>query len=404
MTDARHSKQTIADGIHGIVAYEYANEAARLAATGFTSEDFYRVAIEQDTSDLYILIAVSPPTWIYFGNVSQELNKVRVPCRKNSPGTLSKGTVVYATDYNDAGDYALVEAAKADSASTLPAAGIIEEECTDSVTGYVLIVGVLCSCDTSSFSAKDPIYVSHTVAGEIVNVAPPGPYITQPVGAVLSSHPTTGRIGVNVLSYRAYNYVSTPQPLGVAAAGTSNLASPSDHVHGLPKLDNLNAPDDNTDLNATTSAHGLLPKLSDDSNQFLDGDGSWQTQVYGRESYSNSSWGENNTSSTSPVQKLRLTTPALEGGNYEIKWSYESVGANLNDDIKQRIEIDDTIEIMANHQESNSKYSDDQWRHHAGFWYGAMSATIHNIDLDHWSPSGETSYIRRARISIKRVS
>lgn len=43
------------------------------------------------------------------------------------------------------------------------------------------------------------------------------------------------------------------------------------------KLDDFAAPDDNTDLNASTSAHGLLPKLSGDSNAFLDGSGAFDT-------------------------------------------------------------------------------------------------------------------------------
>lgn len=43
------------------------------------------------------------------------------------------------------------------------------------------------------------------------------------------------------------------------------------------KLDDFTAPDDNTDLNASTSAHGLLPKLSNNARQFMRGDGSWAT-------------------------------------------------------------------------------------------------------------------------------
>jgi len=43
------------------------------------------------------------------------------------------------------------------------------------------------------------------------------------------------------------------------------------------KLDDLSAPDDNTDLNASTSAHGLLPKLDDSAAHFLDGKGAWST-------------------------------------------------------------------------------------------------------------------------------
>lgn len=41
------------------------------------------------------------------------------------------------------------------------------------------------------------------------------------------------------------------------------------------KLDDLAAPDDNTDLDVTTSAHGLVPKAPNDSTKFLRGDATW---------------------------------------------------------------------------------------------------------------------------------
>lgn len=43
------------------------------------------------------------------------------------------------------------------------------------------------------------------------------------------------------------------------------------------KLDDLAAPDDNTDLDATSSAHGLLPKLSGTATEYLDGSGAFST-------------------------------------------------------------------------------------------------------------------------------
>jgi len=43
------------------------------------------------------------------------------------------------------------------------------------------------------------------------------------------------------------------------------------------KLDQFAVPDDNTTLNATASRHGLLPKLSNNTRQFLRGDGTWTT-------------------------------------------------------------------------------------------------------------------------------
>lgn len=54
---------------------------------------------------------------------------------------------------------------------------------------------------------------------------------------------------------------------------SSHLSGGGDPV----KLDDLAAPDDNTDLNASTSKHGLLLKLDNVATHFLDGQGAWTT-------------------------------------------------------------------------------------------------------------------------------
>lgn len=43
------------------------------------------------------------------------------------------------------------------------------------------------------------------------------------------------------------------------------------------KLDDLEPPDDNTDLDVSTDAHGLMPKLPNDATKFLNGVGQWVT-------------------------------------------------------------------------------------------------------------------------------
>lgn len=59
----------------------------------------------------------------------------------------------------------------------------------------------------------------------------------------------------------------------------SHLVTHADrHVSGAAdaiKLDDLAAPDDNTDLNASATRHGLLPKLSNVVTEFLTGTGTW---------------------------------------------------------------------------------------------------------------------------------
>lgn len=47
------------------------------------------------------------------------------------------------------------------------------------------------------------------------------------------------------------------------------------------KLDDWASPDDNTDLNATTSAHGLLPKLDNTATNYLNGTGAWSEPAGG---------------------------------------------------------------------------------------------------------------------------
>ena len=61
---------------------------------------------------------------------------------------------------------------------------------------------------------------------------------------------------------------------------TSHKSGGSDPI----KLDELAAPTDITTLNASTSAHGLLPKLDNNSSHFLNGQGAWATPSGGAES------------------------------------------------------------------------------------------------------------------------
>lgn len=65
---------------------------------------------------------------------------------------------------------------------------------------------------------------------------------------------------------------------GLLADGQTPLAHATSHRLGgsdLIKLDDLGTPDDNTDLNASTTRHGLLAKLSGSTVQYLRGDGTW---------------------------------------------------------------------------------------------------------------------------------
>ena len=78
--------------------------------------------------------------------------------------------------------------------------------------------------------------------------------------------------GADPLTVDAAAATGSLRTLGTGAA----QAAAGSHNH---KLDDLLAPDDNTDLNATAAAHGLLPKLSGVATDALLGDGSWGSIV-----------------------------------------------------------------------------------------------------------------------------
>lgn len=67
---------------------------------------------------------------------------------------------------------------------------------------------------------------------------------------------------------------------GLLADGQTPLAHATSHQSGgsdAIKLDDLATPDDNTDLDATSGRHGLLPKLSGVATEYLTGAGTWVT-------------------------------------------------------------------------------------------------------------------------------
>jgi hypothetical protein len=62
-----HSKQVLGE-VHGPVSFEYANQAAREAATGFTSTDVHKFAVQLDDDSIWRLSDISPVTWMAVGN------------------------------------------------------------------------------------------------------------------------------------------------------------------------------------------------------------------------------------------------------------------------------------------------------------------------------------------------
>lgn len=83
------------------------------------------------------------------------------------------------------------------------------------------------------------------------------------------SIPASGLINIMAVGYgelrpswKALLDSTNPAALGTAGPGTQTVAARRDHVHAMPAIDALAAASDNTTLDASTSAHGLLLKAT----------------------------------------------------------------------------------------------------------------------------------------------
>ena len=92
-------------------------------------------------------------------------------------------------------------------------------------------------------------------------------------GAPANAHYVVTQLHVNLTNEHLHSGLAGADLHAPATHAASHQSGGADSI----KLDDLAGPDDNTDLDATAVAHGLLPKLSGDAGEYLDGTGNWTT-------------------------------------------------------------------------------------------------------------------------------
>jgi hypothetical protein len=202
------------------------------------------------------------------------------------------------------------------------------------------------------------------------------------------------------------------QPPG--ASGVPDAHAPTHESGGSDpiKLDDLAAPDDNTDLDASVSAHGLLKKLDGVTTNFLRGDGAWAvpagggSSIFGSRFQEVSSESESTNDTTTWSEKLTIDMPGdTPAGKYRIGWFYTWASTTQLNDFEGRVEIDDTTNVLTHAQEPQD-VGTDQNQPVSGFAYVDLTAAAHTIDLDFRRSAGisGTMYIRQVRLEVWRIS
>ena len=117
---------------------------------------------------------------------------------------------------------------------------------------------------------------------------------------------------------------------------------------------------------------------------------------------------ESSTTATTWQEKLDINVVGIPAGNYRIGWSFEwaystynNPGANFGVHLDWGAITACEIEIMPSRF---GTYGSGAYGLESGFWHGALTAGNHKIALNFMSgDSGQTAYIRRARLEIWRI-
>lgn len=114
-------------------------------------------------------------------------------CKNVSGGSLAIGTPVYQV--GTSGNAMEVQAARADTAGSMPAVGILSQTLADEAEGTLVLTGFVQGLDTSTFSEGDTLYIAAT--GGLTNTPPAGESnLIQNIGKVIKVHASNGSIMV----------------------------------------------------------------------------------------------------------------------------------------------------------------------------------------------------------------
>jgi hypothetical protein len=134
--------------------------------------------------------------------------------------------------------------------------------------------GIVASSDSRLTDARTPLSHTH---GNITNAGAIGSTADLPVKTTTSGVLTTGAFGTGAGTFCQGNDSRLSDSRTPTTHATSHKSGGGDSI----KLDELAAPTDITTLNASTTAHGLLPKLSNVATEYLNGQGAWATPSSG---------------------------------------------------------------------------------------------------------------------------
>ena len=158
---------------------------------------------------------------------------------------------------------------------------------------------------------------------------------------------------------------------------------------------------------SSVDAHGLLRKLGGGTANFLRADGAWSappgTAVFGTQWNYNEDLDESSTSSSTWVQKVRLSVTDLPEGDYLIMFGMIAYASSTNVVIGMRIEEDDTTVLCSTIIRPNTSDAEVPCMQFARLESYSGDHTL-DLEFNRTSIGQGTAYVKQARIALYRVA
>lgn len=117
----------------------------------------------------------------------------------NTGVTIARGSAVYISGNHVGTQLPTIALAQGNNQTHAARfAGLTTHGIENATIGYVTAFGVVGGLNTSGFSNGDPLWVSTSAAGSLVNTKPEAPNFVIPVGIVTKANASTGRIFVSL--------------------------------------------------------------------------------------------------------------------------------------------------------------------------------------------------------------
>ena len=199
--DASDTNSITADGFGAVSgwaeSYVDSQDHSAVAVSGWAGTNFLTAVSDDTTPSLG-------------GELNLDNNDIVVDCKNSTGATIYKGTPVYVSGYYSSNGKPLISVARADTASKMPALGILNADLANGAEGTVGIMGVVSHQNTNSFTVGNTIYVAPT--GGLTNVKPTGiTHKIQNLGFVTRKDASQGRI-VLLGAGRSNDIPLLPQP------------------------------------------------------------------------------------------------------------------------------------------------------------------------------------------------